>query len=184
MRTIAKLNVLIREGIELLDDLGLVTEEFQEGWNVVRSGNMRWLDRKMRKSGGHFTWVDEGSLRSGVGETSQEAIAGALKLALRRVSSHFVAAEIEHVGLKQYPWFFLARVRVFPYQIQQSAVLAVPDEAVPYQCFLHGSGCQQPQFYSILPITMSYLAQTLFRMVAILLSAPSCRVKFDRRNRH
>jgi hypothetical protein len=35
MRTIAKLNVLIREGIELLDDIGLVTEEF-----------------KVRKSGG------------------------------------------------------------------------------------------------------------------------------------
>ena len=30
-----------------------------------------------------------------------------------------------------YPWFFLARVTVYPYQIQQSAVLPMSDEVVP-----------------------------------------------------
>ena len=37
----------------------------------------------------------------------------------------------EHIELKMYPWFFLARATVCPYQIQQSAVLSVSDEAVP-----------------------------------------------------
>jgi hypothetical protein len=36
---------------------------------------------------------------------------------------------VEHIELTQYPWFFLARVRVYPFRIQQSPVLPVPDEA-------------------------------------------------------
>ena len=76
-------------------------------------------------------WISEELLKSGVGRTSQEAIANALKLALRRVNERFSAAEVEHIELKKYPWFFLASVRTYPYQIQQSAVLSVSDEAVP-----------------------------------------------------
>ena len=67
--------------------------------------------------------------RSGVGQTSQEAIAGALKLALRRVSERFNAAEVESIELKKYPWFVLAKVKVYPYQIQQGAVLSVFNDA-------------------------------------------------------
>jgi len=130
MHNIAKCTVLIRDGATLPDDVKLATEEFREGWNLVRTGNMRWLDRRIRSSGWHFIWINEGWLRSGVGETLQEAIAGALKLALRQISAHFNAVEIEHIEFKQYPWFFIAKVRIFPYQIQQSAVLSVPDEAV------------------------------------------------------
>ena len=40
------------------------------------------------------------------------------------------AAEVEHFELKKYPWFFLAKIMVYPYQIQQSAVLSVTDEAL------------------------------------------------------
>jgi hypothetical protein len=39
--------------------------------------------------------------------------------------------EVEHIELTQYPWFFLARVRVYPYRIQEGAVLPIPDEAAP-----------------------------------------------------
>ena len=42
----------------------------------------------------------------------------------------FNAAEVEHIELKRYPWFFIAKVRVHPYQIQQSAVLLIGDKAV------------------------------------------------------
>ncbi len=66
-----------------------------------------------------------------MGDTSQEAINGALKLALRHVSERFNAAEVERIELTQYPWFFLARVRVYPYRIQQHAVLAEVEEAEP-----------------------------------------------------
>ena len=131
MRTISKLNVLLREQTELPGDLNLATEEFREGWKFVRSGNVVRLKEKIQARGWNFIKIADGTLRSGVGDTSQEAIEGALKLALRHVSTHFNAAEVEHIELTQYPWFFLARVRVYPYRIQQDAVLPVIEEAAP-----------------------------------------------------
>jgi len=131
MRNIAERTMLLRRRIELPDNLNLVTEEFREGWNFVGSGDALWLDKQIRTRGWHCIWIAEGMLRSGVGKTAQEAIAGALKLALRRVNERFNAAEVEHIELTKYPWFVLARVRVYPYQIQHSAVLSVLDEAVP-----------------------------------------------------
>jgi hypothetical protein len=61
----------------------------------------------------------------------QAAIASALKLALRRVSPGFNAANIDRIEITQYPWFFIAKVKIYPYQIQQSAVLQVSDQAMP-----------------------------------------------------
>jgi hypothetical protein len=131
MRNIAELTMLLRDHVQLPDDLKLVTEEFRECWNFVRSGDVHWLDKQIRTRGWHFMWISEELLKSGVGRTSQEAIANALKLALRRVNQRFNAAKVEHIELKKYPWFFLASVRIYPYQIQQSAVLSVSDQAVP-----------------------------------------------------
>jgi hypothetical protein len=131
MRNIAELTMLVRERIELPDNLKLVTEEFREGWNFVVSGDAPWLDKEIRTRGWHFIWIAERMLRSGVGKTSQEAIAGALKLALRRVSERFNAAEVEYIELTKYPWFVLARVKIYPYQIQQNAALSVFNDAAP-----------------------------------------------------
>jgi hypothetical protein len=130
MRELAELTMLLREGAELPNGLKLVTEEFREDWNLVVSGDAHWLDKNIRRRRWYLLWIDEGSLRSGVGNTSQEAIASALKLALRHVSARFSAAEVEHIELKQYPWFFIAKVRVRPYQLQQSAVLSGANETV------------------------------------------------------
>jgi len=124
MRNIAELTMLLRGPVALPDNLNLETEEFREGWNLVQSGDTHWLDTEIRRRGWHFIRIGEESLRGGVGHTSQEAIAGALKLALRRVSERFNAAEVESIELKKYPWFVLARVAVYPYQIQQDAVLS------------------------------------------------------------
>ena len=130
MGKIAKRTMLLRGHIELPDNLKLATEEFREGWNIVRSGGARLLDREVRRRGWHFIRIREGSLRGGVGQTSQEAIAGALKLALRCLSERFNAAEVENIELKIYPWFFLARVTVYPYQIGRIAVVPAPVEHV------------------------------------------------------
>jgi hypothetical protein len=128
MRAIAELTIVLRGRVALPDNLKLVIDEFQEGWNLVRSGDANWLDKKIRRCGWHFIRIAERSLRSGVGTTSQEAIVSALKLALRRVSNRFNAAKVEHIELTEYPWFFLARVSVYPYQIQQSAILSISDK--------------------------------------------------------
>jgi hypothetical protein len=135
MRNIAELTMLLRERVQLPDDLKLVTEEFREGWNFVRSGDMHWLDKQIRTRGWHFMWIAEALPGSGVRRTSQEAIANALKRTLCRVSARFNAAEVEHIEIKEYLWFFPAKVRVYPYQIQQSGVLSVSDEALPLSMF-------------------------------------------------
>jgi hypothetical protein len=129
MRNIAELNMLLRVRVELPAGLKLATEEFREGWNFLRTGDARRLGEKVQACGWSFIKFADGLLKSGVGETSQEATAGALKLALRHVSTYFNAVEVQHIELTQYPWFFLARVRVYPYRIQQGAVLPVSDEA-------------------------------------------------------
>src|ERR1700751_3377566 len=126
MHDIAERTVLLRGSMALPYDFELVKAEFQEGWNLVQSGDARWLEQKIRQYGWHFTWIAEKSMRGGVGQTSQKAIAGALKVALRGVSEHYNAAEVEHIKLTRYPWFFLSSVRVYPYQIQQSANLPLP----------------------------------------------------------
>jgi len=130
MRDIRELTMLLRADTKLPVGLKFATEEFREGWNLVCSGDAQWIDKKIRGRRWHFTLIDEAFLRSGVGETSQEAIDCALKLALRRLSVHFNAAEVEHIELKQYPWFFLAKVKVHPYQIQQSAALPAIDQVI------------------------------------------------------
>jgi len=131
MSTIIQSSMLLRAQTELPAGLRVTTDEFREGWNLAPKINAQGLEKKVQSHGWNIVKIADGSLRSGVGETSQEAIASALKLALRRVSEHFNAAEVEHIELTQYPWFFLARVRVSPYRIQQSAVLPVPVEALP-----------------------------------------------------
>jgi hypothetical protein len=127
MRTISESTLLLRANIELPDGLGLATDEFREGWNFARTVNAQRLEEKIRTRGWNFVRIPDESLRSGVGDTSEEAIAGALKLALRRVSVHFNAAEVAHIELTEYPWFFLARIRVCPYSIQRGE-LPVPVE--------------------------------------------------------
>jgi len=131
MPIIAEQNVLLRAKTELPDGLKLATDEFREGWEFVRRYDACRLEKQIVRRGWNFIRIAEESLRSGVGETSQEAIASALKLAIRRISTHFNAVEVEHVELTQYPWFFLARIRVIPFRIQQGAVLPISDESLP-----------------------------------------------------
>jgi hypothetical protein len=129
MHTIAQSQMLLRTRTELPNGLRLATEEFREDWDFVRSANALRLGNQIIMRGWNFVRVADGSLRSGVGDTSQEAIGNALELALRRISTHFNAAEVEHIELTQNPWFFLARVQVYPFHIQQDAALPMIEGA-------------------------------------------------------
>jgi hypothetical protein len=132
---IDKLTTLLRGYIELPDCLKLETEEFREGWSFVQSGDMHWLDKRIRACGWHFIWIGEGLLKHGVGKTSEEAVASALKITLRRINKRFNAAEVELVEVKKYPWFFLAGVKVHACQIQQSSVLSSFSGVTPQRAF-------------------------------------------------
>lgn len=131
MRKIAELSLLLRITAKLPEGLKFATDEFREGWSFSRSLDARRLEKKILGHGWNFIKIVDGPLRSGVGDTSQQAIAGALKLALRCVSSPFNAAQVDYIQLTRYPWFFLARVRVLPYLIQQGAVLPISDDLAP-----------------------------------------------------
>ena len=131
MRKIAETNMLLRARLELPDGLKLATDDFREGWQFVRTLNALRLKKKLRTCGWNFIKVGEGTLKSGVGDTSQEAIGNALKLALRHITERFDAVEVERIHLTQYPWFFLARVIVNPYQIEDAAIQKVPGRPLP-----------------------------------------------------
>jgi hypothetical protein len=131
MHTIAEQNLLLRAQIKLPVGLNLATEEFREGWDFVGVRDARLLEKKILKRGWNFIRIVNVWLRSGVGESPQMAIAGALSLALRQASPHFNAAEVNRIEWTQYPGFFLARVTVNPYRIQQNALLPVPDSDSP-----------------------------------------------------
>jgi hypothetical protein len=122
-------NVLLRVRAELPTGFKVATETFREGWCRMRTGGIVRLKRKVQARGWNFLKISDGALRSGVGDTSQEAIANALSQALEMVDAKFNAVEVERVELTQYPWFFLARVRVYPYRIQAGAELPVTNEA-------------------------------------------------------
>jgi hypothetical protein len=132
MCKIEELSVLLRAKIELPVNFKLATEEFRDGWIFARTTNAQRLEKKIVNRGWNFIKIGDDSLRSGIGDTSQEAIARALSVALRQLHDHFNALEVRHIELTQYPWFCLARVSVCPYRIQRDAVAAVPDGAMPF----------------------------------------------------
>lgn len=80
MRTIAEMNLLVRARMEVPVGFKLATYEFREGWESIQSEDAVGLKKKMRTSGWNFIKIGDGILKSGIGDTSQEAIAGALKL--------------------------------------------------------------------------------------------------------
>jgi hypothetical protein len=128
MRTIAERNMLLLAEAELPAGLKLATEEFYEGWAFVRSSDAHRLGKKIRARGWNFLKIADRALRSGVGDTSQEAIASALKLAIRQANDQTNSVEVEHIELTKYPWFFLARVRINLYRVQQEAELPEMNE--------------------------------------------------------
>ena len=166
MRKIAELNMLLRTRTELPIGLEFTTDEFREGWSFVRQSNARRLEKKIVMRGWNFIRIADGSLRSGVGDTSQEAIASALKLALRRISTHFNAVEVERIELTQYPWFFLARVRVYPYRIQHGATLVAMSDMVSDSVFSEsrsladGVAALAPQFGCAMPMLKEMLVSS------------------------
>ncbi|MFZ0747105.1 MAG: hypothetical protein WAM85_22070 [Terracidiphilus sp.] len=157
MRTIAELNLLLRVQVELPRGLRLATDEFREGWRFARSVDAHRLKRRILKRGWNFIKIDSGFLRSGVGDTAQEAIANGLKLVLRKIDGHMNAVEVKHIELTQYPWFFLARVGVSPYCIQEGASLSQLNDAAARPItprrgrVSRQSNALLPQFASALP---------------------------------
>ena len=128
---LTELSALLRTETELPSSLIMTGSEFMEGWNLVRPGGASHLERKIRRHGWHFMRIADETQRGGVGESSKQAIASALQLAVRSTGEYFNAVEVRNIHLTIYPWFVLARLGVFPCRIQQSPIQFVPDDALP-----------------------------------------------------
>jgi len=165
MRTITETKMLLRNRLELPVGLKLATAEFREGWNFVKTVNAARLEKRIRSRGWSFVKIADGSIKSGVGETSQEAIASALKLAVRQVSEHCNAVAVDHIELTEYPWFFLARVLVNPCRIQESAILPAGEARLSQSSSRErrlpaNSASFYPNFGSAMPILRELLIST------------------------
>jgi hypothetical protein len=64
----------------------------------------------------------------GFANRPQDAIYRAAQLALRKVGKRFNAAEIGHIVVTKYLWFYVARVGIFSRYIQESPFLGICDE--------------------------------------------------------
>jgi hypothetical protein len=123
MFTKSEANLLLRVPGKLPKGLKLRTEEFQKGWDLALSMDTCDLQKQLQAHSWYFVKTADGSMSCGVGDTSQQAIAGALRHALRGIGDHSNVVEMKLIELIQYPWFFLARVGVFPYRIQKDMKL-------------------------------------------------------------
>jgi len=68
------------------------------------------------------------SWRRGYANRAKDAIYRAAQLALRKVDKRFNAAEIGHLGVVKHLWFYVARVGIFSWYIQESPFLGICDE--------------------------------------------------------
>jgi hypothetical protein len=128
MHTISESDILLRERIELPVSMRIAKEDFRNGWKFALIANAQELETQVHSSGWNLFTIADRLQASGVGETSQEAVSSALRLALLRMNARGNAAMVEHIELTKYPWFELARVKVRPICIQQSAAFADCDD--------------------------------------------------------
>jgi hypothetical protein len=126
VHTIAERDWLVRARMELPACLMPTTSGFRDDWEFIQFENAEQLDKRLRTIGWNLVKIC-GFQKSGVGDSSQQAIAGALRLALRTLVGHLSAVEVGDISLKRYPWFCLSTVVVYPYWIQQYTALPARD---------------------------------------------------------
>jgi hypothetical protein len=157
MHEITEQDLFLSEQVELPASLRISTDAFCEGWKMAPTVNAWQLEEMIGAREWNFIKVAEGVLANGVGETSQVAIANALRLALLRKNARFNAVDVEYIEISQYPWFFLARMRVCQYLIQQCASRDASDEfsslsfSSPKKRLPHQANDPYPSFNSSMP---------------------------------
>jgi hypothetical protein len=119
MHKIAESNVLLRTQSSLPEGFKALTEEFREGWLVMRTMGATQLGKKIRAKNWILVRSESNAKGSGVAKNEPDAIARALKQALRSVDVNSNAVEVNRVEVTAYPWFFLARLSVNPLRMQE-----------------------------------------------------------------
>lgn len=110
---------LIRVDAQFPVGLNLTSTRFWEGWDSVPFREVRGLGNRVEMCGWQLVVGGPKLLSGGLGNTPEDATACALGLALRQVSQSFNAARVEYLRVREYPWFYLGSVAVYPQAIQQ-----------------------------------------------------------------
>jgi hypothetical protein len=139
MRDLAELNVLLRLQAEMPEGLKLATDYFRDGWHRLRATSARGLETKIKARKWHFIRTPKCITGSGTGTTPQQAVVRALDHALSEVRPYLNAIEVADIQSTQYPWFWLTRIRLETYRIQEGEFLDVPHEMMS----LHDAATQE-----------------------------------------
>ena len=123
MRELKQHTTFLRESIVLPEGISFTGETFCEGWTLLESGDASWLDTAIRSAGWNSFVLTKKHWRSGFGPYSQNALQKTVRLALRKIDRNHNAAEIEHVEVTKYLWFYLAKISILARQIQRSPFL-------------------------------------------------------------
>jgi hypothetical protein len=132
MQNIASGRVLLRMQTDLPIGMDVAAAEFGEGWNLMLPEASVRLKKDVQAYGWNLIKFAHEPQGSGVGDTAEEATTAALRQSLRRISKCFNAAEVDRIEWTEYPWFFLARVLLSPYNLQEYAIPAVTDDALSH----------------------------------------------------
>src|SRR5665213_2367378 len=118
---------LLRLEIQLPAGYKPLARKFREDWDSIPLTEARRLGRQAKKSGWQLDACADRILKTGTGKTQQSATACALKLAMADIGACSNAVKIEYLQIKQYPWFFLSTVAIYPQALRKDAnVAAIP----------------------------------------------------------
>jgi hypothetical protein len=125
MRELKQHTTFLRESIMLPEGISFTGEAFREGWTLLESVDASWLDTAICGAGWNSFVLPKKHWRSGFGPYSQDALQKTVRLALLKIDRNHNAAEIEHVEVTRYLWFYIAKVSILERQIQRSPFLGM-----------------------------------------------------------
>lgn len=103
-------------------------EKIADNWALVGELTSIAFDKMIRQAGWHFIFPPGSYSRTGVGQTSEEAIHQALNRALKGLTIRFNGAELESIHVTRFPLFHVATVTLQPRHIQQECALTASED--------------------------------------------------------
>lgn len=117
-------SILIEEGPQLKQILGLESELYSGTWSLVDVANSLALDRKIRASGWNFFFMADEVKAMFFGAVAPKKIQHALQRILGKVQAkHYNALEVTKIGVKHFLGIPYAVVSAHSRHIQQNCYL-------------------------------------------------------------
>lgn len=119
-------HVLIRTSARLPKHMGLSGTLLNQGWMLL-SENVHSFDSKVRTADWHFFSITEEKRACAVARRMEDAVARALRRALRRIKGRYNAAEICEIQQWSIAGLSFCRVSVATRHVQYGPILALTE---------------------------------------------------------